>query len=1259
MSSPTFFRLSRFVLFAALAAFACLARGAQAGSEEVRAAVQWPQHRADAERSGFVQDTFGGPLALEWVYQPRQVPQRAWLGEDTRMSFDQAHHPLVISDGLVLLASSAECSVIALDARTAAERWRYVTDAPVRFAPAVWQGRVFAASDDGSLYMLDVATGRLLGRVDPAPRRDMVLGNRRMISRWPARGGPVIRDGIVYFGAGIWPSEGIVLSALDAASGELVWRNGESGGLEWDQPHGGARAESGIAAQGYLVATAQQLLVPTGRGVPAAFDRRNGELQYFHLQRYGKPAGGATIVAADEFFFNGGHLFAADTGLSAGQVPQRDLIVAAPGMVLYCDGRQVHALGWTESTAVDRRGAAAQVREFYPVPLGAGGAERSVPGAIGGGLHLDGTAAFVACDAPWAGQPNSFAAWLRVPRDVPDQRRVGIVAGNYPEAGSVNWEVHSGGRPRIHWNRGQVDWTIDVDLRTGQWLHYAFVRDTAQGRMFFYLDGQLVATHDKVGDDVSEPQTAAHIGGDRRGSSSPWFCGDVDDVRVYDRPLSAAEIAVLARRGEAERAISAGLVCHLPLDERPASPGVRLRDASSSGNHGKLLAPSSLAAPHEVQDMIVVGETLVLGGPGVVSAHELAAGPEQRERWRAAVDGAASGLAWAAGRLYVSTDQGKIYCFAGPDRGGEPRELVAELVERPWEDNREYVQAAEEILRLGDVRDGYALDLGCGEGRLASELARRSKLHIIGVESDPQAVAAARERLIAAGLYGTRVTVHQGDPARTSYPNYFADLVISARSLADGAGVVAQGELQRLRRPWGGVAVLGKPQAMQRSERGPLPGAGDWTHQYCNAAATLTSNDALVRGPLGMLWFTDFAQLRMPDRHGRGPAPLFAKGRLFVLGLHGLYALNAYNGRLLWEHPLENVLQPFDQEHLLGAAVTGSAFCYGQDSVYVRQEDHVLRIDEATGQALTRWTTPAAPGAAPGTWGSIATDDGILFGSVANDEHVTMWAWHAADMEGMPGESTSLFALDAVTGKPLWAYQAAHSIRHNTIVIGDGRVYFIDRPVARDDLLARQTRRQESPHRLTLADEPVGHPYGILVALDARSGEVVWKARDEIFGTMLAYSREHDVLVMTYQRNHAYFLRSELGGRMAGYRASTGQRLWSVAADQRSRIMLNGETIYAQAGAWNLLNGEPRPFSFARSYGCGTLAACRQMILFRSATLGYRDLQTERTENYGGIRPGCWINAIPAGGLVLMPDATHGCTCSYLNKAYIALQPMQ
>ena len=62
-------------------------------------------------------------------------------------------------------------------------------------------------------------------------------------------------------------------------------------------------------------------------------------------------------------------------------------------------------------------------------------------------------------------------------------------------------------------------------------------------------------------------------------------------------------------------------------------------------------------------------------------------------------------------------------------------------------------------------------------------------------------------------------------------------------------------------------------------------------------------------------------------------------------------------------------------------------------------------------------------------------------------------------------------------------------------------------------------------------------------------------------------------------------------------------------------------------------------------------------MLFRSATLGYLDLARDvGTENFGGIRPGCWFSAVPAGGLVLVPDGSSKCACSYQTRAWLALQ---
>jgi outer membrane protein assembly factor BamB len=51
------------------------------------------------------------------------------------------------------------------------------------------------------------------------PSERKLLGNGRLISTWPVRGGPVVADGRVYFAAGVWPFEGVFVYALDAETG--------------------------------------------------------------------------------------------------------------------------------------------------------------------------------------------------------------------------------------------------------------------------------------------------------------------------------------------------------------------------------------------------------------------------------------------------------------------------------------------------------------------------------------------------------------------------------------------------------------------------------------------------------------------------------------------------------------------------------------------------------------------------------------------------------------------------------------------------------------------------------------------------------------------------------------------------------------------------------------------------------------------------------------------------------------------------------
>jgi len=115
--------------------------------------------------------------------------------------------------------------------------------------------------------------------------------------------------------------------------------------------------------------------------------------------------------------------------------------------------------------------------------------------------------------------------------------------------------------------------------------------------------------------------------------------------------------------------------------------------------------------------------------------------------------------------------------------------------------------------------------------------------------------------------------------------------------------------------------------------------------------------------------------------------------------------------------------------------------------------------------------------------------------------------------------------------------------------------------------------------------------------------------------------------------------------------------MWDVKAEYQSHPIINGDKVYAQGGAWELKTGTPVDFQFDRSYGCGQISASKHMMVFRSGTLGYVDLTRKAgVENFGGIRLGCYINAIPAGGLVLVPDGSSQCNCSYQMQAWFALE---
>jgi len=641
--------------------------------------------------------------------------------------------------------------------------------------------------------------------------------------------------------------------------------------------------------------------------------------------------------------------------------------------------------------------------------------------------------------------------------------------------------------------------------------------------------------------------------------------------------------------------------------------------------------------------------------------------------WQASIEGQPVHLTAEAERLLVTTRGGRVYCFGVEPRPDKPPFSLPPpppLLVDEWTDK------AQEILKATGVSEGYAVVWGAGSGRLIQELVRQSRLQLVVIEPEQARAAACRAELDDLGYLGVRVAVIHSSCQAIQLPPYLASLMVSENP-AEADLDIDGSFLNRLYpslRPFGGVACLpvpaGRrpelsrlaadlPQARVRdsgawllvSREGPLPGSAWWSHEHGDAANTRVSRDQVVKTPLGLLWFGGPSNDAVLPRHGHGPQPQVMDGRLIIEGVDSLRAIDIYTGRQLWETALPGVGKAFDNlGHEPGANSSGSNYVSLADGIYVLLDSFCLRLDPATGKERGRFPAPSLPGIkGPLVWCGLNVAGDYLVGALNPP------GGDAKNRRSLAVSSSKfLVVLDRHTGKLLWFKAARDGFRHNSLCLGAGWLYVIDRPSADHQ---RWFKRNSS------ADKKLGQVF----ALDLRTGRQLWTSNKEVFGTWLGYSEKHGVLVECGQKN-----RDTLNDEPAGMRAydgKTGKVLW-FQAGYKGPALLHGDRILIDQKACDLKTGEivrrknpltgvPEEWTWTRAYGCNTPMASEHLLTFRSGAAGYYDLCGDSgTGNIGGFRSGCTNNLIVAGGLLTAPDYTRTCTCSYQNQTSLALVPM-
>lgn len=670
--------------------------------------------------------------------------------------------------------------------------------------------------------------------------------------------------------------------------------------------------------------------------------------------------------------------------------------------------------------------------------------------------------------------------------------------------------------------------------------------------------------------------------------------------------------------------------------------------------------------------MILAGKTLFVGGKDKVTAIDVHDG---KAVWSAEIAGTAKGLAASGGRLFVSTDSGTIHAFSA-EAGASGAEVAEEVVENPYPETPDgagapCAQTARKILDAAGPK-GYALVSDLEDGRLAHELARQSEMIVYAVSDDAETVRRIRETLDKSPLLDSRLYVECHPVEAIPYSDYFANVVVSEKG-DFGTRESVPDHLYRMLKPQGGVLVLAKSEGgVTAHVRGALPGSGNWTHQYADAANTTCGDDTRVKAPFSILWFGNPGPKDMPNRHQRAAAPLSLDGRLFIEGENTLMAYDAYNGVKLWQREIPGAIR-------LGVFYESGNMAIDPSGFYVGVQDHCLRLDPATGETMETYFLPAKEesdeslGGKDERWGYVAYVDGLLYGTRSHDRRTT----------------SEVFAFDAKTKELAWRYRGK-GIPQSTLCIGGGILFLLDGNVEDSQRQAYlEARRAEIPSleeplqeaaRKHLAQADVRS----LVALDAKTGKRIWARTVDVHGTgggpdkyagSIATMFNNDVLVLfgIYLDGHYWkeFFAGTFDHRaITAFDAKTGGVLWSKPVGFRVRPLIVGDTLHAEPWAFDLRTGEPKTrvhpvtgqvdqWQFARpGHHCGCPAANEHCLFFRSWYLGYYDLLRDAgTYHFAAHRPGCWISFIPAAGLLLAPEADTGCLCVFPNACTVVYQP--
>lgn len=389
---------------------------------------------------------------------------------------------------------------------------------------------------------------------------------------------------------------------------------------------------------------------------------------------------------------------------------------------------------------------------------------------------------------------------------------------------------------------------------------------------------------------------------------------------------------------------------------------------------------------------------------------------------------------------------------------------------------------------------------------------------------------------------------------------------------------------------------------------------------------------------------------------------MFREGRLFITGDNKIITVDGYNGCPLWE------LDVPDSRRIGVMKSSGQQLLAG-DHLYIARANECWAVEMTTGKKAFAIEAPDTEDTSQ-CWGYLNTTDNLLIGSLqapkANFDRMSKTMVNTLEGDFRPVIiSESLFAVNRLTGDPQWHYHHGR-ILNAMITLGEDRVYFVE---SRNEKALDNTSG-----RIRIQEFMEGGVF--LIALDVQTGDIVWEREATFPFEHIAYLCGRDGILIaagSYNNDEKLYYDMNAFNMVDGtdkwkttfqgmnIRGTDFSDLGGSHGEQWQHPVLTEDTIYLRPYAFALETGEKQEYiAYRGGHGCGGLTGSAHYLFGRGSVGRMYPREKTRTE---GIpltevsRPGCFLNIIPAGGIVMVPESSSGCTCAYPLQTSLALIP--